>query len=94
MQELDLTQAKCATLTNSLEIFFPEGSDIQAKVNYAKAVCSQCPIAVACFMNKMEESQTETYGIWGMSTPSERKAMANDRKLFQVHLDKLKGKLA
>lgn len=93
MIEMDVTLAKCAKITAANEIFFPEGSDIKDKVTYAKAICSQCPIAVACFLNRMADLGSETYGIWGGTTPSERIAMSKNPKLFKVHLDKLKSNL-
>lgn len=89
MNEAELNQAKCADIADPWEVFFPEGYDIQGKIAYAKNICALCPVALACFTDKMKQDESDTYGIWGMTTPTERKLMRKNRRLYQLHVKKL-----
>lgn len=90
---VDLSQAKCATKENPWEIFFPTGEDIQAKINYAKAICAQCPVAVACLKQVMDAgSDKDVAGIWGMTTVTERRLMRREPKLLAVHIQNLNNR--
>lgn len=86
--EIDYSQAKCATKSDAWEIFFPEGKDVPAKIRYAKALCGQCPVAVACFTSAMAKGN-ELNGVWGMSTQLERNRMRKDINLLEVHIKSL-----
>lgn len=83
--EIDYSQAKCATKSDAWEIFFPEGKDVPAKTQYAKELCNQCPVVVACFTNAMSKGD-ELHGIWGKTTQSERKRMRKDISLLKLHI--------
>jgi hypothetical protein len=85
---VDLSQAKCATKSDAWEIFFPEGKDIPAKTAYAKALCGQCPVAVACFLSAMAKGD-ELHGIWGRTTKVERKYMRKDLNMLELHIKRL-----
>jgi hypothetical protein len=86
--EIDLSQAKCATKSDAWEIFFPEGKDVPAKIGYAKALCGQCPVAVACFISAMAKGD-DLHGIWGKSTQGERKHMRKNIDMLQLHIKSL-----
>ena len=90
MLELDLNKAKCASLIDPLELFFPEGYAIKEKTEYAKAICALCPIALPCFLNKMEQDDADLHGIWGGTTPAERKSMRKNKQLLELHITNLK----
>jgi len=44
----------------------------------AKAICDQCPYKAACLQIGLD---SELYGIWGGTTPKERKQMRRDLKI-------------
>lgn len=52
--------------------FFPDPADVSS-ISAAKAVCAGCPVAAECLTWAIEASQTE--GIWGGYTPTERGAI-------------------
>jgi hypothetical protein len=83
--DIDYSQAKCATKSNAWEIFFPEGEQVTAKIGYAKALCAQCPVVVACFTNAMAKGK-ELHGIWGKTTQVERNNMRKDVNLLELHI--------
>ena len=45
------------------------------EVREAKAVCAQCPVKQQCLEHALEFD--ERHGIWGGTTPTERRVMAN-----------------
>jgi WhiB family redox-sensing transcriptional regulator len=91
--EVDFSQAKCATKSDAWEIFFPEGKDVPAKTSYAKALCGQCPVAVACFISAMAKGD-DLHGIWGKTTPAERKYMRKDINMFKLHIKSISNQTA
>ena len=64
------TKAACSKV--STELFFPTGTHIEGAVKQAKKICSGCPIAVECLTWAIAN---EDFGIWGGTTPSERKEL-------------------
>lgn len=86
--EIDYSQAKCATKSDAWEIFFPEGKEVPAKIRYAKALCGQCPVAVACLTKAMSMGP-ELNGVWGMTTQIERNRMRKDINLLELHIKSL-----
>jgi hypothetical protein len=87
-ESVDLSQAKCATKSDAWEIFFPEGKDIPAKIRYAKAICSQCPVAIACF-NKAMGMGADLNGVWAGTTQAERNNMRKNLDLRELHIKSL-----
>jgi WhiB family redox-sensing transcriptional regulator len=71
------------------EIFFPEQYKIDgeyvSQVKEAKAICAECPVKLKCRTYILEiESKPNVagrYGIWGGTTPEERKAIVARQKL-------------
>ena len=60
------------------EIFFPEDySDLKA-VDKAKSFCDECHLVVACLDYALKDSWLE--GIWGATTPGERKVIRARRR--------------
>jgi transcription factor WhiB len=74
------------------ELFYPDhGSDlkkitkkVQAKWEYAKDICLDCPVMVLCARDGLGESE----GIWGGTDPVERHQL---RSANSVRIRKLKG---
>ena len=85
---VDFTQAKCATKSDAWEIFFPEGKEVPAKIRYAKALCGQCPVAIACLTKAMGMG-AELNGIWAGTTQIERNRMRKDLNLLELHVKSL-----
>lgn len=63
-------RARSACLSVDPGTFFPEPHD---EVGIAIALCRECPVAGPCLAAALNTSETE--GIWGGTTPSERRAM-------------------
>lgn len=58
------------------ELWFPQEREGGIKNSYygydeAKKFCAKCPLTVNCLMNAV--SNKEAHGIWGGSTPRERR---------------------
>jgi WhiB family redox-sensing transcriptional regulator len=71
----DMTDAACATADP--ELFFPDGQAGRgAKTMQAKEICATCPIAVQCLQYAVLNDED---GIWGGTTPSERKLLKKSR---------------
>ncbi|MFI6530782.1 WhiB family transcriptional regulator [Streptomyces uncialis] len=68
-------QAACRTIKDP-DLFFPVGETGSAvyQADDAKAVCSgACPVLEQCLRWALDTDQQ--YGIWGGTTPGERRAM-------------------
>ena len=63
------------------ELFFPEPGQ-NDKVQQAKAICRQCPVAQDCLEYIL---RNPGYGIWGATTAHERKARG-----FRIHPNPVK----
>lgn len=62
------------------DIFFPMDDSPKRTValyRQAKALCLQCPIQAECLQYALENF--ESYGVWGGTAPTERKALFNPR---------------
>lgn len=55
------------------DIFFPDRSHGPNGADAAKAVCAGCPVRVECLEHALEAQ--EEYGVWGGTTPAERRRM-------------------
>jgi WhiB family transcriptional regulator, redox-sensing transcriptional regulator len=57
------------------EIFFPIGTTGAAliQVEQARAVCTRCPVAAECLDRALSTGQD--HGVWGGTTPEERRAL-------------------
>jgi len=56
------------------EIFFPaKGESVRA----AKRVCQQCPVRSECLEHAIERRESD--GVWGGTSPRERRAIARER---------------
>jgi WhiB family redox-sensing transcriptional regulator len=54
------------------EVFFPDDQQyVQEAISYAKLLCDRCDIRIQCLTYALESR--EIYGIWGQTTPAERK---------------------
>lgn len=69
----ELAQAACAG--KDLEIFFSDGAynSLDSGTRYAKAICASCPVQKQCLADALENDMQ--YGVWGGTTPAERKAI-------------------
>ena len=54
--------------------FFPEPGESTVK---ARAVCGACPVRDACLTFALEND--ERFGMWGGTTPTQRKKMRRNR---------------
>lgn len=63
------------------EDFFPEGQGkaVDAQIARAKAICAECPVAQACLEFSLRTNQP--FGIFGGTTPSERRTIRKERKI-------------
>ena len=65
-----LKDANCKGLDSA--IFFPPDKDVEAVLN-AKRICSACPVKRECLDYVLTLPVYDDAGIWGGTTPSERK---------------------
>lgn len=67
-----MEQARCREV--GLHFFFPDvmpPKEMTAAVKQAKRVCGKCEVAAECLSYGMNE----TFGIWGGTTPMERRVL-------------------
>ncbi|GAA2877665.1 hypothetical protein GCM10010517_39310 [Streptosporangium fragile] len=65
---------RSSCLTEDPELFFPVSSEGPGREQYerAKAVCRRCPVLGRCLEYALSTQQM--YGVWGGTTPDERRA--------------------
>jgi hypothetical protein len=84
---LDYEKAACSDKYQDeqhVDIFFPESGEGHAyAIAKAKLLCSQCPIALACFNFAMKEKYD---GVWGNSTARERESMRISPRVRKEHI--------
>jgi hypothetical protein len=66
-------EASCSDIEDP-DIFFPDPSDY-AKVSLAKSVCGGCPLIMDCLETALADTDAFKWGIWGGTTPEERRAI-------------------
>ena len=62
------------------EMFFPEDYDEVGAAERAKAVCKGCPLTLDCLKYAMSDASLD--GIWGGTTPRERKNMRRRKRVL------------
>jgi WhiB family transcriptional regulator, redox-sensing transcriptional regulator len=67
----ELPGARCAQRDQDPELWFPANGD-RATAERAKAICRICPVRSACL--EWALAANERTGIWGGTTPNERRA--------------------
>ncbi len=85
---IDVTALKWQDLARCQEVgtgpFFPARGGNQVEVAQAKAVCARCPVRVRCLEYSLAyEARPDTFGRWGIfggTTPAERRGIARSRK--------------
>ncbi len=65
--------AACLDLTS--EQFFLVGDDLEG-MRKAQQICAQCPVQEPCLEFALETNQT--LGIWGGTTPNERRRLRRE----------------
>jgi hypothetical protein len=67
-------QAACREVGVDPEVFFPEGEadPVLAQVSVAKCICAKCGVQQLCLALALRRGERE--GIWGGSTPQERRS--------------------
>lgn len=72
-------QAACRQPGVDAELFFPvsESGPALREIAAAKAICARCPVAAACRDWALRSG--EVAGIWGGTTPSERRLLRRSR---------------
>jgi WhiB family redox-sensing transcriptional regulator len=68
----ELPGARCAQRDQDPELWFPASGD-RAAAERAKAICRICPVRSACL--EWALAANERTGIWGGTTPNERRAL-------------------
>lgn len=68
----ELPGARCAQRDQDPELWFPTNGD-RATAERAKAICRICPVRSACL--EWALAANERTGIWGGTTPNERRAL-------------------
>ena len=82
--DIDYSQAACGNVDNP-DMFFPDGRENHWElVASAKAICSECPVVLSCFMHGVKH---EKIGIWGGQTPSELAAYRRRHNITFERLD-------
>lgn len=66
------------------ELFYPVGSSGPAveQVDAAKAVCAGCPVRTECLDWALRTG--EAHGVWGGTTPEERRFLRRDQRLLDL----------
>jgi WhiB family redox-sensing transcriptional regulator len=74
----DLTRGLCREI--GIELFYPEeggsGTDIYS---YSRTICGRCVVKKECLEWAVRH---EDHGMWGGTTPSERRKIRRQRKLL------------
>lgn len=73
-------RAACRASGTDPEIFFPvseTGMAAHRQVSQAKALCGRCPVAEQCLEWAVRTGEPE--GIWGGTTPGERRRLRRRR---------------
>jgi WhiB family transcriptional regulator, redox-sensing transcriptional regulator len=65
-------RAACRGTANR-DIFFPTRNEGPNGAEAAKSVCEGCPVRVECLEYALEAE--EEFGVWGGTTPAERRRM-------------------
>jgi hypothetical protein len=73
---MDFTGAACLEEDVDIDAFFSDDENVHAPaaVRYAKLVCKECPLKIACFEEAVNEGHQ---GVWGGLTETERKRKAS-----------------
>lgn len=73
-------QTRAACRDTDPERFFPTAQDygaVRSQVQAARAVCQSCPVLRDCRAWAVETG--EAYGVWGGTTPTERREIRRQR---------------
>jgi WhiB family transcriptional regulator, redox-sensing transcriptional regulator len=68
-------QSRTACRNADTALFFPDRGE---NATLAKAVCRACPVKAACLEYALLAG--EKYGVWGMTSESERLRLRNKRR--------------
>lgn len=63
--------AACSDYTWSPDVFFRDKD--QRSIEIAKSICRRCPVVEQCLKSALENN--EIYGVWGGTTPKERRRL-------------------
>ncbi|MGH3168332.1 MAG: WhiB family transcriptional regulator [Trebonia sp.] len=76
-------RAACGSAGVDPDLFFPvsESGLAARQVAAAKSVCAKCPVADDCLAWALRE---ESVGVWGGTTPEERRLLRRTRRAHQV----------
>lgn len=96
---MNIEDALCAQTGG--EAFFPESGN--AVPHDALAICAVCPVIEDCLDLALRISRDEDYGVWGGTTPPDRRRIRKNpalrahymERLYKTyHPDNKKGKVA
>ena len=72
----DLPGALCAAVGQDADMWHPPNGD-RAGAERAKAICERCPARRDCLEWALKAN--EKFGVWGGTTPLERRQLRRDR---------------
>lgn len=70
-------QAACK---NQIKLFFPAEEKKTVKYTDALNICNSCPVKKECLDYAI--SYDMVHGIWGGTTPNQRRALMHDKMLY------------
>jgi WhiB family redox-sensing transcriptional regulator len=73
----DLTRGLCREV--GVELFFPDGAGDADIYSFARKICSGCVVRQECLEWAIKH---EDHGMWGGTTPTERKKLRRQRKII------------
>ena len=77
----ELPGALCAQRNHDPDLWFPKNGD-WASAERAKTICQLCPVQDACLEWALEARERE--GIWGGTTPDDRRRLQRTRARGRV----------
>jgi WhiB family redox-sensing transcriptional regulator len=70
-------QARAACAELPVNTFFPERG---GSAKRAKAVCARCEVRDECLSFALTEPELAEFGVWGGTTPRERRGLSRRRR--------------
>lgn len=83
-------RTRAACLEEDPDLFFPDGERGYSSLNQlelARTVCRRCPVRLTCLRAAMNTGAT--YGMWGGTTPDERRSLRRRSTSCYVELEQV-----
>lgn len=72
----------CLNLQDNIKDFWISKKDLE--IGQAKIICETCPVIKQCLAYALDNHEEE--GVWGGTTPEERKALKEEEELSDLML--------